>query len=271
MEIEEYKSFMCSLSESARSIGLRSNGLWRYNYEESRADHWVITVSRKTELDNLGILYSGNDNLLFKKLNFPLVVGSKLDIEGYVKKAEEEGADFFTKQVIARNKFIQPSPQFMRLGKVKQSVIFFHESFHSTPKYFLGDEVSYNPIPSQEEGRAVIAGHLGAINYFKGTVFEGEAAERWKKNLDLAENIKRFYCELDDMYMDLSGSEALREREKVFKRAEKNFGGKSELGSPINNAFFLYWHYFYKDVPGIYKKIENLKDIHKVISALRGS
>lgn len=270
MEIEEYKGFMRSLSNSARRIGLSSNGIYRCKYEESGADRWAITVSRKTELNNMGVLYSGC-NMLSNKLNFPIVVCSKADIERYTKKAEEEGADFFTKYVIARQRFIQPSPQFMKLDKVKQAVIFFHEAYHSTPKYFWEMEVPYNSTPDREEASAVIAGHLGAINHFKGTDLEGRAEERWKKHLGLAEIIKGFYCELEDMYTRLSGheEETMRERKEVFKRAEENLGNESALGGPINNAFFLYWNHFYGAVPSIYQEIGNPKHVDEVISALR--
>lgn len=277
MNFEEYKFFMRSLSEYAASIGLEANNLYKDTYEASNVDKYVLSVSRRTELDSWYILCSENDDkTLIRTLNYPIVVGTKEEIDSYLRKAEDADAECFSKQCISWSGFIQPSPYFMGLNKVEQAEYALHEAYHSTKKCFLEREVQYLPSGSEEEARAFVAGHLSAINYFKGSELEEEAIKHFQNHLDLANKILQFYDELYNIYSFRVGEDKrpipleqdMKDREKVFTKAKSVFD--DNLGGPINNAFFIYWHYFYGHVPRAHKRVENLKDICDVIRRLRG-
>ncbi len=171
MDLEEYESFMHSISESAGRVGLNSYNLYSDTCEQSQVDKWVISVSWKTSLDSWYILCSEDDpENLVRRFNYPFVVGTKEEIESYLRKAETVGAECFSKQSTAWNGFIQPSPQFMELSRVEQAEYAFHESYHSTKKCFLGWEVQHLPSGSEEEARAFVAGHLSMVNYFNSVI-----------------------------------------------------------------------------------------------------
>ncbi len=280
MELEEYKTLMKSVSVFAEKIGLNNQGLYRETYEPSTNEaKWVITVSWKNQLDCSGILYTPDQKLDPQtrfKLEFPIVVGTESEIKGYAKKAEEVGAEYFLKQSISNNGFVEPSPSFLGLGRVKQVEYALHEAFHVTTKYFMGREVPQIPIPMEEEACAMIAGHLGAFAFFKGSPLENEALLHYQKHFDLANKIVQFRKRLEDIYKLRADSEEslisqkqkLKEREEVFSDAKEQFG--DELGSPINNAFFRYWNYFYGAIPREYKRVSGLENICDVVKRLRG-
>lgn len=277
MNLEEYESFMQSLSEYASSIGLEANNLYKDTYEPFNIDKWVISVSWKTELDSWYVLCSENDDkTLIRTLNYPIVVGTKAEIESYLRKAEDADAECFLKQCISWSGFIQPSPHFMGLSKVEQAEYTFHEAYHSAKKCFFEKEVEHLPSGSEEEACAFVAGYLSAINYFKGSELEEEAIKHFQNHLTLANKIVQFYDELYAVYLFRVGEDKrpipleqdMKDREKVFAKAKSVFGGR--LGEPINNAFFIYWHYFYRDVPRVYKKVEGSQDICEIVKTLRG-
>jgi len=51
MKIDEYLSFMQSLSESAKRVGLNSEGVYKHEVG-SKSELWVLSVSSKTRIDN---------------------------------------------------------------------------------------------------------------------------------------------------------------------------------------------------------------------------
>lgn len=279
MEIPEYLTLMKSVSKFAGKIGLNPRGLYKETYNPSTNEtKWVISVSWKDNISNSGILCNPKEvdpNTRFR-LEFPFIIGTQSEIRGYAKKAEDAGAEYFLKQSIAGDGSVEPSPSFLDLSKVVQVEYAFHEAFHSATKDFLGTEFKHYPIPSKEEACAMIAGHLGAIAYFKGSPLEHEAESNWQKHFNLAKKVNKFHKRLRNLYScraKLDGSlipleQILEEREEEFSDAKKSFGG--ELGGPINNAFFLYWDYFYGDITWEYKRLPQFGDIREIVDRLRG-
>jgi len=144
------------------------------------------------------------------------------------------------------------------LEKVVQAEYFFHEAFHATTKFSLGSECPHFPLRNVEEACAFLAGHLAAVNYFKGTNLESESMKFFKSELGLAKNIHQFYKILNDVYTHEPLEKVLETREDIFVRARKVFGSK--LGGPINNAFFLYWNHYYGLVPLRYEGYRKAKN-----------
>jgi hypothetical protein len=280
MEIQQYKDLMQSVSEFAGKVGLNNNGLYRDSYEpNSKESPWVISVSWRNQLSGSRILYTPREDLdpnLRFKLEFPIIAGTKNETECYRRRAEEVGAEYFLKQSISADGFVQPSPEFLGLGKVRQVEYALHEAFHATSKDFMGNEVQHLPIPSEEEAYAMVAGHLGAIYYFKGSNLESQAVSHWQKHSDLVNKIVQFYRRLEGIYASggdgegkpVSQEQILKEREIVLLEAREVLG--NELGSPINNAFFRYWNYFYGGMPRVCQRVSKLENICDIVERLTG-
>ena len=281
MEIQEYQLLMKSVSAFAGKIGLNPHGLYKETYNPSTNEpSWVISVSWKDKLDGSDVLYTSDKKLEPKvrfKLEFPVITGIESEIKRYAKKAEDVGAEYFLKQSISSDEFVEPLPSFLGLSKVIQVEYALHEAFHVTSKYFMGREVQQIPVPMREEARAMIAGHIGAIAYFKGSDLEDEALSHWQKHLDFANKVIQFYKRLQEIYTSKAENEGryasqeqkLKEREEVFSTAREQFG--NELGLPINNAFFRYWNYFYGVVPIEYKRVSGLENIYEAVKRLKGN
>lgn len=272
----EYKTLMNKVCEFANDMGLEASGLIKDNSDNDTVDRHVISVSSKFQLDDSDILYNFRDTLksdFDKRLVFPVVGGTEQEILRYKKMAEEKGAEVFTKKSIAFDGFIRPTREFLALSEVEQVEYALHESFHRTKKKYCGRGVDH--LSFDEEPRAVIAGHLGAISFFEGTEREQEAKDHYVKHLGLARKVNKYYQELTDTFRFRLGDDGrpldlihkLKDKDEVIRRAELDF--KDQLGGPVNNAFFIYWNFFYCRVADTAGKVAEIKDIKTAIHQLK--
>jgi len=275
MKVQNYLELMKSVCDYAREIGLETEGLVREKHTPSK-EIWVISVSWKHLLDNSTILYNPIDRFKpnFKReLDSPVITGTRREVEGYRRRAEKESAEWFFKKSIAYGGFITPSPEFLALEEVEQVEVALHESFHRTRKRFGSREVLY--LPCWEEEHALVAGNLATRDYFRNTPLEQEARKNVEKHLALVGKVNRFYEEISQVLSFRVGEDRrpipiekkLEDREVILKRAKQDIG--TELGLPINNAFFIYWHYFYSMLPAAYDRVKELGDIKEIINKLK--
>ncbi len=274
-EIKEYAELMKSVANFASSIGLNTEDFYRCVHVPSE-DKWVISVSHKDYIGDKHILYSHKDTLkpdFDKRLLFPVFVGSREEINHHRKIAEDNDADIFIRKNIACE-FVQPSPEFLALSKVEQVEYALHEAFHNTSKYFAGRKMP-SLSRSLEEGSAFVAGHFGAVHYFKDTKLEKEAVRHCKKHIGLVRKFYKFYERLKGIYnyrldfqdKPISTEQVMQKREDILKEAKIEF--KEELGRPVNNAFFLYYNYFYEKVPVLLdERIREASDISQIVEIL---
>ncbi|MFH0936194.1 MAG: hypothetical protein V1815_00765 [Candidatus Woesearchaeota archaeon] len=277
MKYNEYLQLMKSVSDFGKKSDLNTDNLYKNNYTPTDHEKWVISVSWKTSIDNSDILYSSMDEYkpdFDKSLKFPIVVGSKEQIKSYEKKAEEQDAEYFSKKSIAFDGFIQPSSEFLALNTVEQVEYALHEAFHNTPKLFFGKEQA-KLFPEYEEASAFVIGHIGSIHYFNETELKPQAIAHLQKHLNLANLVNRFYNELEEVLSFRAGTDKkpisqeqkMIDREKLLEKARKELG--NNLGGPINNAFFVYWNYFYGKVGKMYGKIRDLNDFKKIVLKMK--
>lgn len=197
-----------------------------------------------------------------RRLCFPIIAGTKEEIKELADKAAAKNADVFSKKVIAGNGYVQPNDEFLALDAVAQAEYAFHEAWHAKPKKdVFGREI---PLfgPRLEEGCALAIGYSGAIDFFRGTEHEQDAIAHYEKNIALAKMANEFYKELDKIYAfrvskdgrPIPTEQVEMERDEVFRRARAELG--NELGSPINNAFFVYWDHFLRHFPVIAEGIQ---------------
>ena len=275
-QLREYQSLMSEVSNYCRQIGLEAEGLIK-DVCSKQEDRWIISVSWKRLMDNSGILYDPRDEFKTNfqaRLKFPSVTGTKTEIESYKRMAETKGAEWFAKKSISFDGFVEPSSDFLAMSRVEQVEYAFHESFHRTPK-ILGDrKVDHLPF-AWEEPHAAVVGYLVAIGYFTGKNEEVQARRHWEKHLGLALKVNQFCQELGEVYSlrldkdnrPIGIQQTLIDREAVLERARSEMG--INLGEPINNAFFLYWNYFYGGLHEAYEKVSHLTNIKDVISTLK--
>jgi|GEM_PF-1779713 len=276
---QDYLNLMSSVSEFAKKAGLNTDNLYRTTYEPKTQgqENWNLSVSWKTLLGNNGILYSPKDERkpdFDKRLYLPVINDSREQIAAYEKKAQEKGAEYFSKKIVALED-VEPSPEFLALSTVEQVEYAFHEAFHNTSKTAFGKETPHLPW-DEEESAALVAGYLGAIHYFKGTELEDAAMAHWQKYFGLATSFNRLYKDLDKTLgfgfrvdengLQMSQERVLQEREIVLEKARRELG--DQLGGPINNAFFLYWHYFYGKLEKTYNKVRETDDFESIVKRL---
>ncbi|VVB59452.1 Uncharacterised protein [uncultured archaeon] len=269
---QEYLTLMESVSGFAKKAGLNTDNLYSDTYEPkpSGQEKWNLSVSWKTLLGNSCILYSSKDELkpdFDNRLYAQVITDSKEQIRAYEKKAQEKGAEYFSKKVVALAG-VEPSPEFLALSTVEQVEYALHEAFHNTLKTVSEKETPHLPW-DDEEAAALVVGYIGAIHFFKGTELEDAAIAHWQKYLGLASSVNRLYKELDETLgfgfrvdehrHQMSQERILQERDEVLERARQELGDK--LGGPINNAFFVYWHYFYGDMEKMYGKVKEMENL----------
>lgn len=276
---QDYLNLMGSVAGFAKKAGLNTDNLYSTTYEPTppKQEKWNLAVSWKTLLGNDSILYSPKDERkpdFDKQLYLSVINGSKEQIEAYEKRAQEKGAEYFSKKIVALES-IEPSPEFLALSTVEQVEHALHEAFHKTPKIFFGKEMPHLPW-DEEEPAALVAGYLGTIHYFKGTELEDAAIAHWQKYLGLATSVNRLYKELDKTLgfgfrvdeegLQMPQERILKERDAVLEKARQELG--DQLGGPINNAFFLYWHYFYGELENMYNKVRETEDFGGIVKRL---
>lgn len=272
---EKFNTLMQKVCQFAQDIDLNTTGLVRDRYDEKTCNRWVISTSWKHLLDNSYILWDQKDEYspTFNPLiRFPFVSGKKEEIESYKKRAEEKGAEWFSKQSIAFDGFVAPSPEFLAMTEIEQVEYALHESFHRTKKRW-GNVERDHLSPEWEEARALVTGYIGATAFFGGSENESHARAHMEKHLDLARKVNQYYKQLDSVCGFRIGKDCrpvpkeqiLAEREEVLGRARKDLG--SQLGTPVNNAFFIYWHHFDERFPQTYDKVKDL-DVTEAVGKL---
>ncbi|MBI3190885.1 hypothetical protein HYZ41_04240 [archaeon] len=277
MNHEEYLQLMKSVSSFGKRHGLNIDKLYRDNYTSTDYENWVISVSWKTRLDNSNILYSHEDEYssdFDTRLKFPIVVGPRKQIDKYRIMSEEKCAEYFSKKSIASNGFVQPSPEFLALSTVEKVEYTLHEAFHNTSKLFFGNKQDNLP-PAYEEASALTIGYVGCVHYFDLTDLKPQAIAHCQKYLNLARLVNGFYNELNEVLgfrigedkSIIQNDQKMQEREELLERAKTKLG--NELGGPINNAFFIYWNYFYEKLEKMHDKVRDLKDFGEVVQRLR--
>ena len=254
MDEIEYPQLAKRVSKYASSIGLNTNRLFRNSCEEGE-EKWSLVVSRKDRLRKGALIDSPKD----PRLNFVCKSITLNEMDEYHKIIDEANCEGFVKRNLAWEGYVQPTPGFLLLNPVEQVEYALHEAFHQTEKLMS--------LP-WEEPSACITGYLGAIDFFKGTDLEDLAITHWENILKFSNQIHDIYSRLDRLYQaHRSKEEKNRVRERVFSESTKLFEDK--WGSPINNAFFVYWEHFYGSVPGIYERdIVRLKDMKDVVERL---
>ncbi len=273
MAKKKYLELMASVADFGKEAGLNTDKLYKGNYTPVEGDNHVISVSHKIQVDNSEILYSCMDEYnpeFDRRLKFPFIGGSEKQIERYKAMAIEKDAEYFTKKSVAFDGFVQPSPEFLAMGPVAQVEYAIHEAFHKTSKLFFGQKQHSLP-PEHEEASALVVGYLGSIHYFKDSGLEQEAVDHWGKNFMLAKKVNQFSRELeetlsfrcDDNKQPVSMEQKLEERQILLEKAGSEF--KGELGGPVNNAFFVYWDYFYKQLEPIYNKVKESRDFKEIV------
>ncbi|UCG95404.1 MAG: hypothetical protein JSV92_05215 [archaeon] len=279
MEHKEYVQLMRSVSDFARRYGLETTNLYS-DKNITNDDKWAISVSWKNRLSNNEILYSYIDEYkpdFDKKLKFPIVFGPREKIEEHMKMAEKKNADYFSKKAVSSDGHILPSPEFLDLSIVKKVEYALHEAFHNTPKLFFEEERDRISKWQYEEASAFFVGYLGAVHYFNEDGLRQQAIDHYQKNLNLGRSVNRFYNELDEILCfrvgkdgtQLSQEIIMAEREEVLERAKKEL--KDNLGGPINNAFFVYYHTFFEKIDDVYEKIKDSVDFGEIIQKIHSS
>ena len=276
MQLEEYLDLMSSVSEFGMNAGLNTQDLYSKTLQNETLNLWVISVSHKTSLDNYGILYSPRDEYkpnFNRQLTLPVIPAPLEQIEKYKARALEVDAEYFCKKCIASGGKVELSSDFLKLSKVEQVEYALHEAFHATSKQFFGRKVEQLSF-EYEEGSALIVGYLGAVNYFRNTNLAEDAERHWQKHFTLARKVNKFVGELEEIYAFRVGEDQrpvpqeqkLREKEELLKKARIELS--DNLGTPINNAFFIYWHPFYCELEQMYDKVKNAKDFTEVVRRL---
>jgi len=185
--------------------------------------------------------------------------GGKEEVERLKGLTELADGDCFIKSVYAWDGFIQPSPTFLSFSPVEQVEYALHEAYHQTKKDLF--------TRSDEEPHACVVGHLGAIDFFRGTNLEKAARSHWQRVLNFSKQVHDYYWNLFDLYKSENTREyKMAERERILSRAREEIG--TSWGTQINNAFFVYWNYFYGGVERSYGFVEQMKDFKSVVRRL---
>lgn len=277
MNHQDYLQLMGYVSEFGKKSGLNTSDLYRQSYTRSSDESWSISVSWKESLDNNNLLYDYEDSLkpgFDKRLIKKIISCTKEEIQFFKKRVKKKDAEYFSKKETAFDGFVQPSPEFLKLTPVEQVEYALHEAFHNTSKSVYGEKNGKLPDRYEEES-ALIVGYIGCVHFFNGTEKEQEAVDHFQKNFKLVNNLNMFYKELDDTLAfrvgedkrPISSEQKIREKKEIIERAKKELG--TELGGPINNAFFIYWNHFYHNFGQIYESIEKMNDFGKIVQKLK--
>ncbi len=276
MQLEEYIELMQKVTEFAKRIGLNTEGLYSEHYNLITDELWVLSVSTRTNFFASQILFD-DDNLGFDekmRLNSDIIYGSKDEIEAYKKKAEAKGAEIFSKKSAVWGVWcplIRPSPEFLNLSQVEQVEYTIHEAFHLSKKdEHIGGSLN---LAQYEESAALVAGYIGAIEYFRNTALEEDARRLCDTKLGAMNKMLDYFNKLQYIYHERMSDEHLTEErvieltDPIRNEAINEIG--TSLGIPVNNAFFRYYFYFCQGIPSRIDKIHDIPDIVGAMDELR--